>query len=85
VALVVVGGGYYWYMGQAPANTAQDSGMPMAGKLDAEMVCRSALAYMTFADAAAAEVFVQECKEGKHPEVFDRYRADMGLGDGAAI
>ncbi len=40
---------------------------------------------MTFPDAAAAEIFVAECKEGKHPEVIDQYKAQMNLGDGAAI
>lgn len=58
---------------------------PAQGKLNINAVCESALAYMTFPDAASAEVFVSECKEGKHPEVIERYKADMGLGDGAAI
>jgi hypothetical protein len=40
---------------------------------------------MTFPDAASAEAFVAECKEGKHPEVIERYKRDMNLGDGAAI
>lgn len=56
-----------------------------AGKLDVRAVCESALMYMTFPDGAAAEAFVAECVEGKHPEVIERYKADNGLGDGAAI
>jgi hypothetical protein len=54
-------------------------------KINVDAVCQGALAYMTFPDAAAAEVFVGECKEGKHPEVIEKYKADMNLGDGAAI
>ncbi len=58
---------------------------PVSGKLDINVVCEGALAYMTFSDGAAAEKFVADCKEGKYPEVIERYKADMGLGDGAAI
>jgi hypothetical protein len=58
---------------------------PAQGKLDANAVCASALTYMTFPDAASADAFVAECKEGQHPEVFEHYRQQMGLGDGAAI
>jgi hypothetical protein len=55
------------------------------GKLDINAVCQGALAYMTFSDGASADAFVAECKEGKHPEVIERFKADMNLGDGAAI
>ncbi len=55
------------------------------GKINISAVCEGALAYMTFSDAASADAFVAECKEGKHPEVIERYKAQMGLGDGAAI
>jgi hypothetical protein len=58
---------------------------PVQGKLDINAVCASALAYMSFPDAAASDKFVVECKEGKHPEVIERYKKDMNLGDGAAI
>jgi hypothetical protein len=47
----------------APATSAN-------GKLNIDVVCQSALAYMTFPDAASAEAFVAECKEGKHPELI---------------
>ncbi len=56
-----------------------------AGKIDIHAVCDGALAYMTFPDGAAAETFVTECKEGKHPEVIERYKAELNLGDGVAI
>lgn len=58
---------------------------PAQGKLNINVVCEGALAYMTFPDAASADAFVADCKEGKHPEVIERYKAEMGLGDGAAI
>lgn len=57
----------------------------VSGKIDINAVCDGALAYMSFPDGAAAEKFVAECKEGKHPEVIEKFKADMGLGDGAAI
>ena len=55
------------------------------GKLNINVVCESVLSYMTFPDGASSEKFVAECKEGKHPEVIERYKAQMGLGDGKAI
>jgi len=55
------------------------------GKLDINVVCEGALAYMTFPDAESANAFVAECKEGKHPDVIERYKQDMNLGDAALI
>lgn len=55
------------------------------GKLNIDFVCEQALSYMTFVDGKSADVFVAECKEGKRPEVIEKYKADMNLGDGATI
>ncbi len=55
------------------------------GKLNIDVVCTSALTYMTFENGEAADKFVSECKEGKHPDVIERYKQDMNLGDGATI
>jgi hypothetical protein len=55
------------------------------GKLNIDAVCKGALAYMTFPDAASADAFVAECKAGKHPEVLERYKAQLNVGEGAAI
>ncbi len=60
-------------------------GVENYGKLNIDVVCTSALAYMSFPNGEAADKFVADCKEGKHPEVIERYKADMNLGDGAAI
>ncbi len=54
-------------------------------KLDINVVCEGALAYMSFPDGESAEQFVAECKAGEHPEVIERYKADMNLGAGAEI
>lgn len=54
------------------------------GKIDINAVCEGALAYMSFANGKDADQFVTECKEGKHPEVIEKYKADMHL-DGATI
>lgn len=53
-------------------------------KININAVCEGALAYMSFMNGADADAFVAECKEGKHPEVIEKYKADMNL-DGAAI
>lgn len=54
------------------------------GKIDVRVACQSALMYTTFTDGAAADAFIEECVEGKHPEVIERYISDMGV-DGAVI
>jgi hypothetical protein len=61
-----------------------DQATPSA-RLNIDVVCKSALAYTTFPDGASADAFVQDCKDGKHPEVIERYKKDMNLGDGATI
>ena len=63
--------------------TAEETSQPQ-GKLDINAVCNGALAYMSFPDAVAAEVFVAECKEGKHPEVIAEWRAQKGIRSDAA-
>ena len=55
------------------------------GKINIDEVCQGALAYMSFPDSASAEIFVEECKEGKHPQVIEAFKAQMNVGDGAAI
>lgn len=54
-------------------------------KINIDVVCQQALAYMSFPDGKSAEAFVTDCKEGKHPEVIERYKAEMNLGAGAEI
>lgn len=55
------------------------------GKININEVCEGALIRMTFPNGAAAEKFVAECKEGKHPEVIEQFKTEMNLGDGAQI
>ncbi len=54
------------------------------GKINVLVACESALMYTTFTDGAAAEAFVAECVEGKHPDVIDRYIESLGV-DAATI
>ncbi len=58
---------------------------PINGKINIEEVCNGALAYMSFPDNKAADQFIQDCKDGKHPEVIEKFKKDLNLGDGAAI
>lgn len=54
--------------------------MPAAeAKLDINAVCEGALAYMTFEGGEAAAQFVADCKEGKHPEVVEQWKQQMGI------
>ncbi len=67
----------------APGAGDTPQGAPGA-KININAVCEGALAYMSFPDGASADAFVAECKEGKHPEVIEQYKANLNL-DGAAI
>jgi hypothetical protein len=55
------------------------------GKLNVNLICERSITYMTFTDAKSADVFIADCKSGKHPEVIEKYKTDMNLGDGATI
>lgn len=54
-------------------------------KLNTDIICENAISYMKFIDKKSADKFVADCKEGKHPEVIEKYKSDMNLGDGAKI
>lgn len=71
--------------GAVATSTATSTKPSSQGKINIDVVCQGALAYMTFKDGASADAFVAECKEGKHPEVIERFKVDMNLGDGAKI
>jgi uncharacterized protein (UPF0333 family) len=81
IVIAVLIGGYYWYK----SDKQEASPTQANSKINVEEVCRGALAYMSFPDGASAEAFVQECKEGKHPEVIEKYKADLNLNAGVEI
>lgn len=56
-----------------------------AVKINIDAVCQGALAYKTFPDGKSADAFVAECKEGKHPDVIEKYKQDMGITNDKAI
>jgi hypothetical protein len=93
LAVLVVGAlGYFAYTQFAPVSTTTDTpttqepqGSGVQAKINIDAVCQGALAYMSFPDGATADAFVAECKEGKHPEVIEKYKADLNLGSGVAI
>lgn len=61
-------------------HTLEESNNTPEAKLNIDVVCEGALAYMSFPDAESAAEFVAECKAGEHPEVIERYKAEMNLG-----
>ena len=89
VVLAVAVAGYFFFS-NVPPQTVNEQNMgntptnSNSAKINIDAVCQGALAYMTFADAASADVFVAECKEGKHPEVIEQYKAGLQT-DGKAI
>ena len=66
-------------------NPIQGFNVGVQGKLNVNIICEQAISYMSFVDAKSADIFIADCKEGKHPEVIEKYKKDMNLGDGANI
>lgn len=54
-------------------------------KININEVCQGALAYMTFENTVFAEAFVEDCKDGKHPEVIEQFKANLNFGEDVAI
>ena len=82
--LVVAALGYYFLMPTpTPSETPTDS--MSEGKIDINVVCEGALAYMTFTDGAEAEAWVAACKRGEHPEAVEQWKVQMGITDDRAI
>ncbi|MFA7193819.1 MAG: hypothetical protein WC087_02800 [Candidatus Paceibacterota bacterium] len=99
IVLLIIGAGFYYWveMNQISENEIyempyeqeqkQDNVVPSqsVGKINIDEVCANALIRMTFTDGESAAKFVQECREGKHPEVIEQFKAEMNLGAGAEI
>lgn len=85
VVLVLVLIGYFIFNRAKPQSTEETPVDATQGKININVVCEGALAYMTFEDGASADKFVAECKEGKYPEVIEQYKKQLNLGEGAEI
>jgi hypothetical protein len=96
--VVVVAALAYFLLMQPAAPTMDGSpsiGMPAPGnegnypepqaKIDINVVCNGALAYMTFQTGNEAEAFVEACVRGEHPEVIEQWKVQMGITDDRAI
>jgi len=84
--LIVIALGYYFFMmptSMPTIETPTDTSSNV--RLNIDTICEGALAYMTFPSGAAAEAFVQECKNGEHPEVIEQWKIQMGITDDRAI
>ena len=62
-----------------------DINIKTSGKLDINFVCQDALTYMRFKDSESMNKFISECKEGKYPEIIEKYKAQMNIKSDAAI
>lgn len=86
IVLGVLVAGYFLINKDMTKNEVEEpTNGEVSGKIDINAVCEGALAYMTFSDGASAEAFVQECKEGKHPEVIEQWKAQMNIDSDVAI
>ena len=65
--------------------TIVDSNNKPQAKIDVKVACESTLMYTTFIDGEAADSYIADCIEGKHPDVINRYIESLNLGEGVAI
>lgn len=93
IGLIIIAAiGYFVFMQPAAAPTIETQSGDQAPsmnsgqeKIDINAVCEGALAYTTFENGAAAEAWVQECKDGEHPEAIEQWKVQMGITDDRAI
>jgi hypothetical protein len=91
VIILFLSAGYYYFVSSnkvsnnAPVIPVEQKQTTPLGKININEVCEGALIRMTFENGEAAAKFVEECKEGKHPEVIEQFKAEMNLGAGAEI
>ena len=84
VVVVIAGAGLLTLILSSSASPASTDS-PSSSKLNITAVCEGALAYMSFPSGAKADAFVEECKEGKHPEVIEQWKQQQGITDDRAI
>src|SRR5262245_37801514 len=93
ILVVVLVAGYAYMQMQPKSDTGTEqtqgqntnNGSTAGAKINIQAVCTGALAYMTFPSSAEADAFVQDCIDGKHPEVIEQYRAQIGADNNAAL
>jgi hypothetical protein len=85
--IAIAAAGLFFFLGDFRENTTPDNlGEPISQpKINMDQVCEESVMYMTFTDAASADLFVKECKEGKHPQVLEDYKIRMGISTEAQI
>ncbi len=88
VSVAILLGGFFalnaYIYHEKQADETGDQTVPSVGKLDPRVACEGALAYMTFSTGEEADLFVESCIAGDHPEVIERYRDSLNV-DGAVI
>ena len=85
VVVVVIAGAGLLTLILSSAGVRPSTDSPSSAKLNITAGCEGALAYMTFGSGAEADAFVQDCKEGKHPEVIEQWKQQQGITDDRAI
>jgi hypothetical protein len=98
--LIIIGAvGYYTFVMAPGATSNTDSptslGTPAPGnegnypepqgKLNIDVICNGALAYMSFPSGVEAEAWVEACKRGEHPEAIDQWKQMNGITDDRTI
>lgn len=87
--MIIGAAGYYVFVlasaGAPQTQTETPTNTGAQGKININTVCDGALAYMSFQSGAEAEVWVEACKRGEHPEAIEQWKVQMGITDVRAI
>lgn len=100
LGLLIIGAIAYYVFVIAPAATLNTNNLPSIGtpapgnernypepegKLNINVICEGALAYMSFPNGTEAEAWVEACKRGEHPEAIEQWKQQNGIIDDRAI
>jgi hypothetical protein len=73
IALLILAGTAYLYsVSEAPSKDVV-GGALTEPKISVDSICRDSLAYTTFPAGTDTEVYVQDCINGKYPEVIEKH------------
>lgn len=76
--IVLAAVGYYFFM-PSPSPAPETPNTNTQAKIDINVVCDGALAYMTFPSGAEAEAWIAACKRGEHPEAIEQWKQMNGF------
>lgn len=79
---IIIAAAYFYTVGEAPGRNTIGT-LPPEPKVQIEEICRASLTYTTFPEGTDTERYVQECIDGKHPNVIEDFVKRMNAENAA--